>query len=71
MLQERPVNRQARARGSKRLAFGPHSNGQTERANSVEESALSALKGLGCSLAMPQHQLRGTHCNGTEQGNPR
>jgi hypothetical protein len=41
----------ARAGGSEQLAFGGYRNGWAERANSVEEFALSGLKGLGLSPA--------------------
>jgi len=59
----------ARAGGSEQLAFGGCRNGWAGRANSVEESALPGLKGLGCSPSMPEYEQADTNRDGCQQGN--
>ena len=58
------------AGGSEELTFGGYGNGEPGRANSVEESTLPGLKGLGCSPAMPEREQARSEYDGCQQGKP-
>jgi len=45
-------------------------NGQAARADSVKESALAGLKGLGCSPATPECEQARSEYEGRQQGKP-